>query len=104
MQKQAAAGPRTETAKSCITKEDLTEKMFEDNDQACTYDYKIRTASKIEGTVKCTGSDPRTGTVKYEVVNRDKMSGRMEMVSAEGKISVQVQGRWLGADCKDVKR
>lgn len=101
MKQRAAAGPKTRTHKTCMTKENLQKGSFgEDEDKACTYKWIAETRTKREGTFQCAGDSPRAGTVNFEVMGGDKVKGDVRVVGDNSKFNMQMNGRWIGADCK----
>ena len=66
-----------------------------------------RTASLIETRVECTGQQRKSGTFRFQAVSREAIRGDMSMVMSSGDKTMNskytLQGKWLGADCGNVK-
>lgn len=108
MKKREAMGPREHTHRSCITKEDLERgPQFERNDN-CKYTVTSRSATRLAGTAQCThGEMTSSGDFMWEVSGGTSMRGvmhnTMQRNGKEQKVTVNMEGKWLGSDCGDVK-
>lgn len=102
--------PRTQTSKSCITKEQI-EKGFDlgNNDQSCTRTVISSTSSKQELKIECSnGNNKSTGTVRIEASSSESVKGSMQMTMSGGGRSMNMSNsftaKWLGPACeKDSK-
>jgi Protein of unknown function (DUF3617) len=100
MQKRAAAGPQTRTVKSCVTAKDLKEGAFQgENDANCKQTVVAQTKNKQEAMIQCSGAESRTGHMKIEASDRNHMTGTMDMSAGNGKVNMQLAGKWLNASC-----
>lgn len=99
----AAAGPKTTTTKSCVTAEDIRKGAFsqmDDEDRRnCKLTITAQSKTLQEGTQVCTGDTPRTSHIRMEMVSREQMKGTMETSSPNGKMTVQMNGKWIAATC-----
>jgi len=96
----------------CITEHDL-DHPFEHTDPRggrCTNEVVSRTATSAEVNVSCKSeqmSAETHGTLKWQVDSPTAMHGTIDTTTQVGARSLehhsQISGRWLGADCGDVK-
>jgi len=112
MQNMAA---RERKSRSCVTAEDLARKSGSPigGDDDCEYSYTSRSASKIAGTVSCHKRGmTQTGDFSYQAQGREAVSGTMHMhvnmakgsaPAGAADVAVEMNSRWLGSDCGDVK-
>ncbi|MGB8694197.1 MAG: DUF3617 domain-containing protein [Steroidobacteraceae bacterium] len=105
--KQRAGGGHTSSSKTCVTKEDLLRGSVnanKDEDQKnCTYRVVTQTATRMETHFHCTGEGARDGEMKMEAVSPEQLKGAVQVTTPEGKVTVQLAGRWLGSSCAGAK-
>lgn len=105
--------PAARTNRSCITEQDL-DRGFNPDDRpnnACKNTVVSHSSTGLEIAVDCTdpGKEHGTahGTVKFKATSPESMSGTVDMTIAVGDKTMthhsDISGRWLGADCGDVK-
>jgi hypothetical protein len=101
MKQRAAAGPRTHSSKSCVTAKDLQTGAFEPNpDGGCKQTLVSQTSTHEEVKFVCTeDGETRTGHMTVDATSSDRMRGNVEIVTANGKVSTQLDGKWIGASC-----
>jgi hypothetical protein len=109
---QANAGA-PHVRKSCLTREDLNKPLSFDegkDDGKCTKTVLKSTASVQEVRVDCKGDRYNsTGTIRVTASNSENWSGTLETtLTPVGKgapmtVKTNMSGKWLGADCGDVK-
>jgi hypothetical protein len=94
--------------KKCVTKETLKRgiKFNDELDGACKDTLVSNTAEVMEMRLQC--KDPRAdGSYRLQAVSREEVSGTMTMKVNSGSGSMtmtrDMHGRWLGADCGNVK-
>jgi len=97
--------------KQCITAESLKRGIAADDREVregCHPTVISSTASVMDVRVQC--SNPRhttTGTFHFETSSPEAVSGTVNMTISEGAQSMTMKrviaGKWLGADCGDVK-
>jgi Protein of unknown function (DUF3617) len=101
--KQAAQGPRTWTEKTCVTTKDLQAGAFrasdDQDDPDCKYTMKAQTRTLQEGSTVCGGESARHGEMRIEALGRDRIKGSVAVDSRNGKMNLQLSGRWLSDSC-----
>lgn len=107
--KGGMGGPRTNTMKSCLTKEALDRGLnFAQNDNSCTYKVVSSSSTKQEMHSECNrGQMKMTGDLTIDRVDAEHIKGGMTMKSAEGgqpmNMKMSFETKWISADCGDVK-
>lgn len=98
------------TQKSCLTKEKFESghMMGDDKRQNCTQTVVANTATAYDMKVECNQNGTvSSGTMHFEAPTPGTVKGKMLMQSTgQGKtmtMNVTTTGKWLGADCGDVK-
>jgi len=102
---------RTETRRSCLTKEQLEKHFLFEDDKGmnCTRNIVSATRRKIDASVEC--SSPMgiklNGTIKIDSPDPETANGTIHMVSAGNGNSMNFdstfKSKWLGATCGDVE-
>jgi hypothetical protein len=105
---QARSGkPSTHVTKSCVTKADLDQDrvLKSDDEEHCKKKIISKSASKIVYEQTCPAPDASRTTVKVEASTPESIAATMDMVQGggDGKIHVDIKGRWLGASCAGIK-
>jgi len=103
--------PRTETHRSCLTKEKLEKHyLFEDdNAMHCTRNILSATRRKVDANLECSNAMgiKLNGTIKVDSPDSDTANGTIHMISAGGGNSMTVdstfKSKWLGASCGNVE-
>ena len=103
------AAPRSH--RQCVTEENLAHGFNPEKVPAgagqCTQTVVSSTASVMEVHEECTGREKVSATFHFEAANPESMNGTIDMVMSDGVHSMNVkrviQGKWLGADCGNVK-
>jgi hypothetical protein len=109
MKGRGAGGPRTNTSKSCVTRESLEKAMaFGQNEESCTRKVISSSSSKQEIHIECTrGKSTMTGDLTIERQDGEHAKGSMVMKSAGSERPIDMKmsftSKWLSADCGDVK-
>ena len=100
MKKRQEEGPKARTTRTCLTNEHL-ERAFtqRDDDKHCKYTMVVATARRQEGTIECTGENARKIEVIVEALSREKVKGHMNLVSAQGNVTMDFTSRWVAAAC-----
>lgn len=99
---------KPKTYKSCITAESL-QRGFKDPElsNGCTQTIVSSSASEMEVKFVCTGREKMAGDVHFQTPGPEAMSGTVDMTLSEGgvtmKMNRQMTGKWVSADCGDVK-
>ncbi len=98
--------------KTCVTTEDLNKAQFlnDKDDGKCTKTILKSTSSVQEVRVDCKGDRYNSsGTIRVTASNPENWSGTLETVltpvgkGAPMTVRTNMSGKWLGADCGDVK-
>ncbi len=105
------SGGQPTTVKSCLTKEKLANGFRPDSTEDrsnCRKTVLSSSATAMVMTVSCTEEHGSVnGTFHMEALGHDAMSGTSHIVSVSSgrtiTIDGKIQGKWLGADCGDVK-
>jgi hypothetical protein len=102
-------GPQHRVEKHCVTQADI-DKGFERmmGGGRCTQKVTSSSATLREGSFTCTGEGNASGTYRFEARSAESVVGNFNMAMTHGANTMTVkstmQGKWLGADCGDVKR
>lgn len=102
-------GPRTNTSKSCVTRESLEKALsFGQNEESCTRKVVTSSSSKQEIHIECVrGKSTMTGDLTVERLDGEHARGSMVMKSAGADRPIDMKmsftSKWLSADCGDVK-
>jgi uncharacterized protein DUF3617 len=106
---KAMMGSHTHVVKSCITKEKFEKSAFLDDQQGrnCTQKITTNTRSTFEAALTCAGEHPMTGQMHLDAVSPTAVKGAIKSTSTEDgrtmNIDMVLTGKWLGADCGNVK-
>jgi hypothetical protein len=105
----SGAAPRAITRKICVTQA-MLDKGFAALEQRRNCDRTVTSSkdSLQEFTLSCTDERPVDGTVHVEAKDAHTVTLTDDLqITAKGGMTTLVhrttQGRWLGADCGDVK-
>lgn len=102
MMRARAAKSETHTVRQCLTKEDLDRSRLHKSDNPkCTSKVISQSARLLEVEETCPPPEASKTHVKYEAKSADSFVGSMDRAQGEdGKIHLDVKGRWLAAVCK----
>ena len=106
---QGAMGQHQTVTKTCMTKEKFNDSNFMSNgpDDKCKQVLTTNTATTLEGKVSCTGERTMSGEMHVEAPTPTAFTGTMKMNAVDrGRtmvVDIKMAGKWLGADCGDVK-
>ena len=97
--------------KRCVTQQEIDDgfdKMSKMSQGKCTQTITAATATQREGSIQCSGgSTSSSGTYSFQAPSPESFSGKWDMTTSGGgqtmNLKNTMQGRWLGADCGDVK-
>jgi hypothetical protein len=103
MKARSNAPPQPHKNQTCVTEDDLAKGAFDpEADSSCQKAVVSQTAAHQEITMQCKDQHgTRTGHMTLDATNEETIKGKVEIVTAEGKINTQVDGRWLDATCPD---
>ena len=107
---KGSMGPQHRVMKHCVTQEDIDrgfEKMDKMGQGQCTQTVVSSTATVREGRFQCSGSGNSSGTYRFEARSPESVVANWNMTMSNGANAMtmknDMQGKWLGADCGDVK-
>lgn len=97
-------------SKTCLTAEQL-QRGFTLGDkkslESCKKTVLKSTAKVLDVRIECAGERTTVGNIHYEAVNPETMNAVIDLVMSNGEKSMtmknNMRGKWLGADCGDVK-
>jgi len=101
--------PHTTVQKTCMTKEKFDKGSFmtDQPGMTCKQTYTTNTHTAMDANMVCTGERAMTGQAHFEAATPTAFKGTMKSTMTEqGKtmtVNVAMTGKWLGADCGDVK-
>ncbi len=96
------------TYKSCVTAESI-QRGFKDPElsNGCTETVVSSSPTDMEVKIACTGRHQMSGTVHFQASSPEAMNGTVDMTLADGgnsmKVNRQISGKWVSADCGNVK-
>ena len=95
------------SAKTCITAEQAARDDLPQADGNCKTTEQQRSGNKLRFKVVCTGEHAGTGQGEATLVSPTQNSGHLtidtQVNGAPQRMEMDHTGRWLGADCGDVK-
>jgi hypothetical protein len=103
------AGGQPHTARYCLTQEKLDKGAnFNDTKPNCKQTVVTNTSKVVEVTQECTDDNATTSIrMRYEAINPETVNGTIHVdITRQGKTMVSdgtMQGKWISADCGDVK-
>lgn len=97
-------------SKSCLTEEQLKRGFTlgdKESLKSCKKTVLKSTATVLDMRIECTGERTTIGTIHYEAVDSATMNATIDLVMSNGKQNMTMKndlhGKWLSADCGDVK-
>jgi len=109
----AANATRTSTPqarKQCITEKSLQRGLNVDenkSESSCQRTLVSNTASVMDMRQECTGREKSSGTFHFEAASPETVTGTINMTTTDGVHTMTVKrlvhGKWLGADCGNLK-
>lgn len=101
------AAAQARTVKTCLTKEKLARGVLETDERhpECKRTVVSNTANTLEVRGECKLEDAAVSTSMYvEAPNPEALKGKSTIARADRPpMSSSFEGRWLGADCGDVR-
>ncbi len=97
------------TVKTCMTKEKFEKNGFQQErpNQNCKQTITSNTPRSMDATVVCSGAQAMTAQMHIESISNTEYKGTMKGKATgrggEMEMTVDMTGKWLGADCGDVK-
>ncbi|HYP79824.1 MAG TPA: DUF3617 domain-containing protein [Steroidobacteraceae bacterium] len=108
MKQMSAQGPRTTTAKSCVTAEDLKNGEFNAaraaQEQDCKYQAVSSTPKRREMNMTCSGQMNATGHMVLNVVDDANVNGDVQMKMQQSNMNMKFRSHWLAASCPAEER
>ena|SRR5882672_6965034 len=107
--KARAGKPSTETFKTCITQADLNQNRMirsEDDDSNCKKKVLSHTSTKHVITQTCPPPRASSGQATIEAKTPESIVASIDTIQADGngKIRVDIKGRWLGVSCEGIEQ
>lgn len=107
---QGAMGPQHRVDKHCVTAEDIKkgfDRMDETSRGQCTQKVTASSTTLHAGTFSCAGQGNRSGSYRVEAKSPESVVANWNMTMTRGADTMtmknDMQGKWLGADCGDLK-
>lgn len=102
-QRGVAIGPRGNTFKVCISKEDAAADRLPQNDERCQQQTLQRSGNTVRFKFSCATEPPASGEGQFTVTNPKAYTGSSTVNTVvQGqpeRMLVSTNGRWVGADC-----
>lgn len=96
-----AAKPSTHTHRQCVTKEDLIRsRMLKSEDTKCTTKVIAQSSRSLEIEETCPPPEASKTHVKFDAKSSESYVATMERAQGEGKVHIEMTGRWLAATCQ----
>jgi hypothetical protein len=100
-------GDRTSTVQACISKEDAERGEIPQQAGDCTQQVLDRSTSSMRVKFSCTSNPPASGEATVEFQNPTAYTSRgivdTQVMGQPERVNVDQTGRWLKADCGEVK-
>jgi len=108
MKANSAEKTKTNTSKSCMTKEKLEKAPFSDEQKDCTRTIVTSTSNKAEVRFTCEKADTMVnGTINIEALDPENVKGSGNTTMTGGGHTMNTSraftSKWLGTDCGAVK-
>ena len=107
---QGAMAPQHRVDKHCVTAEDIKtgfDRMDQMSRGQCTQKVTTSSATLHGGTFACSGQGNSSGSYRLEAKSPDSVVANWNMTMTTGANTMtmknDMQGKWLAADCGDVK-
>jgi hypothetical protein len=99
---RAHAGSGTpHTTHTCVTQQDLDRsELMRSEEPNCKRKVIAQSARHLEMEEVCTGSEPSQAHFKFDATSSERYTGTIDMNRGDGKVHIDMSGRWLGATCK----
>ena len=99
MRAQAGQG-KPHISRSCVTRQDLDRGELMHSDKPnCKRKVITQNARHLEMEEICTGPEPSKSHFKFDATSSERYTGSIDMTRGEGKVHVDMSGRWIGATC-----
>jgi hypothetical protein len=102
---QGMGAPKTQTYKSCVTKENMNQYPFADPDNDCKYKVQSSTGTHMDVSGSCVyqGGGKADFKIQVDVIDTEHAhgSGQLTLAGPEGTMhgDYSGKGKWLAASC-----
>jgi hypothetical protein len=103
-------GAQRRVVKRCVTQQEIDQgfdKLNQMSQGQCTQTITSSSATLREGRLQCTGATTASGVYRFEAPSPERVNGSWDMTMSDASHSMKVkntlQGKWLGADCGNIK-
>ena len=109
MQAAMARASQPQVTRNCLTQDQLRRGLNFDNkpNLSCQRTMVSNTSSLLVVHEECTGARRMVGNFRFTAIDRETMKGGVEVMMSNGADTTtmkrDLQGKWLGSDCGDVK-
>ena len=93
----------THISRTCVTPQDLARGELtakETQRKNCTRNVISQTARHFEFEEVCTAPEPSKMHASFDATSAESYTASMDMAQTDGKVHVDMHGRWIGAACK----
>jgi len=95
-----AGSGKSHTSRSCVTREDLDRgQLAHSAEPNCKRTVIAQNARHLEIEQVCTGPEPSKSHFRFDAPSNERYTGSIDMTRGDGKVHVDLSGRWLGATC-----
>lgn len=99
MRSHAGSG-KPHITRSCVTRQDLDRGDLQRNEEpSCKRKVITQNARHLEVEDVCTGPEPSKAHLKLDATSNESYTGSIDVTRSDGKIHVDMSGRWIGATC-----
>lgn len=90
----------TNTHRSCTTQKDLDRgELMHSDEPNCKRKVITQNARHLEMEEICAGSEPSKSHFKFDATSSERYTGSIDMMRGDGKVHIDMSGRWIGATC-----
>lgn len=103
MMRARAGKVNTHTLSACVTPQDLARGELtakEKQKKNCTRKVISQSARHFEFEEVCAAPEPSKMHARFDAPSRESYTASMDMEQNEGKVHVDMRGRWIGPTCK----
>jgi hypothetical protein len=108
MQQMQRGGSTPQTSRQCVTKDRLTQALFQPEDPKttkCARTLVAGTAASQDSTFECSGDYAASGKVHMDRVTDESIqgAGTMTVKGQDMNVSFSFTAKWMGEDCRGIK-
>lgn len=102
--RERSGKPSIQLHKTCISQKDIDElNLINAEDENCARKIHTQSSTRVEFEESCSGADANRKSINIESKSPGNLSLIANIERDNGsKIHLDVNGRWLGADCKGI--